>query len=126
MLKALNTSSILRVRYNIAQSACHLSTKTDKSNDELDPPIKALPMAYNSYENQSNDQNVAPVIIMHGNSSKIIKGLRLFFNKNYLFSYCSGLFGSKQNWRSISKALHMKSSPMRKVSAAFERRKGIC
>lgn len=70
MLNALNASSILRTRYNIGQTACHQCTKTDKNNDELDPPIKALPMAYNSYENQSSDQNVAPVIIMHGKSSK--------------------------------------------------------
>lgn len=78
MLKALNSSTILRTRYNIAQATCHQSTKTDKSNNELDPPIKALPMAYNSYENQSSDQNVAPVIIMHGKSNKFNE-LEFFF-----------------------------------------------
>lgn len=36
----------------------------------------------------------------------------------------SGLFGSKQNWRSISKALHAKSKPTRKVIAVDARNHG--
>lgn len=32
-----------------------------------------------------------------------------------MFSICIGLFGSKQNWRSIGKAIHSKTKPTRKV-----------
>lgn len=56
-------------------------------------PRGPITMAYNSYEATSATENNAnPVIIMHG------------------------LFGSKQNWRSICKALHAKSIPCRKVN----------
>lgn len=52
-----------------------------------------ITMAYNSYEATTTPEtNANPVVIMHG------------------------LFGSKQNWRSICKALHSKSIPCRKVS----------
>lgn len=47
-------------------------------------------LAYNSYENLDS-RNEGTVVIMHG------------------------LFGSKQNWKSICKALHAKSNPKRKV-----------
>lgn len=47
-------------------------------------------LAYNSYENEESRDEGA-VVIMHG------------------------LFGSKQNWKSICKALHSKSRPNRKV-----------
>lgn len=47
-------------------------------------------LAYNSYENEVS-RNEGSVVIMHG------------------------LFGSKQNWKSICKALHAKSNPKRKV-----------
>lgn len=51
-----------------------------------------ITMAYNSYEATTAPEcNANPVVIMHG------------------------LFGSKQNWRSICKALHAKSIPCRKV-----------
>lgn len=36
----------------------------------------------------------------------------------------AGLFGSKTNWRSISKALHAKSSPSRKVISVDARNHG--
>lgn len=48
-------------------------------------------LAYSSYESTSSDNDANPVIIMHG------------------------LFGMKQNWRSISKVLHNKTNPPRKV-----------
>lgn len=41
----------------------------------------------------------------------------------YQFSLL-GLFGSKQNWRSISKALHSKTKPCRKVFAVDARNHG--
>lgn len=53
-------------------------------------------LAYNSYESNENSNDVAPVIIMHG------------------------LFGSKQNWKSICKALQSKSQPSRKVRKDFK------
>lgn len=58
-------------------------------NRSLSNPVN---LAYNSYENADNGNDGAgAVVIMHG------------------------LFGSKQNWKSICKALHAKSDPKRKV-----------
>lgn len=55
-------------------------------------PVGQITMAYNSYEATTAPESDAnPVVIMHG------------------------IFGSKQNWRSICKALHSKSIPCRKV-----------
>lgn len=48
-------------------------------------------LAYNSYENVDNDGEESAVVVMHG------------------------LFGSKQNWKSICKVLHATSDPQRKV-----------
>ncbi|KAG4066606.1 hypothetical protein HA402_007242 [Bradysia odoriphaga] len=60
-------------------------------------------LAYNSYENvddQNEGSNEGAVVIMHG------------------------LFGSKQNWKSICKALSQKSNPKRKIIALDARNHG--
>lgn len=48
-------------------------------------------------------------------------------NSLFIYTICTisqGLFGSKQNWRSISKALHVKSVPTRKIFAVDARNHG--
>lgn len=103
-----------------AQNVRHCSKK-----DVLEPPIEPIQMSYNSYENLSSNPNTPPVIIMHGwlkfhsNSLRSIQiSIKITF---YTFS---GLFGSKQNWRSISKAIHTKTNPTRKVVAFDARNHG--
>ena len=52
----------------------------------------AVPLAYSSYENiKHNYGNTPPVIIMH----------------------C--LYGTRRSWRSISRAIHQNTDPLRKV-----------
>lgn len=57
-------------------------------------------------------------------TSEILIPLKLSFaayetptetNKGHPFVILHGLFGSKQNWTSLSKAFHQKTSPQRKV-----------
>lgn len=48
-------------------------------------------LASNTFDKVSSSKEVSPIVIMHG------------------------LFGTKQNWSSISKALNANSSPTRKV-----------
>ncbi|XP_076253864.1 sn-1-specific diacylglycerol lipase ABHD11 isoform X3 [Rhynchophorus ferrugineus] len=66
-------------------------------------------------------------------TSEILVPLKLSFaayetpsetNKEYPFVILHGLFGSKQNWTSLSKAFHQKTSPQRKVIAIDLRNHG--
>lgn len=50
-----------------------------------------LELSYNVYDKVKSDPNTSPVLILHG------------------------LFGSKSNWNSLSKAFHQKTHPTRKV-----------
>lgn len=80
-------------------------------NTNIDSKIEPVSLSYTSYESPKADPTAAPIIIMHGKRLIALLFLTLI---NYDGFY-AGLFGSKQNWRSISKALHTKSSPTRKV-----------
>lgn len=97
-----------------------------KKDAPIEPPIEPLQMSYNSYENLSSDPNTPPVIIMHGllkfhsNSLRSIES----FIRIIIYDTFPGLFGSKQNWRSISKAIHTKTNPTRKVIAVDARNHG--
>lgn len=76
-------------------SASKFSTAASTTN--------ALPLAYTAYNNVDNrpsDVTAAPILILHG------------------------LFGSKQNWKSLSKVLASKTNPNRKVYALDARNHG--
>lgn len=126
MLKALNLRCVMQnhgititrfTRCNYASKKGQQQNSDNATKD--DAPIVPLPMSYNSYEDLSSDPTTPPVIIMHGSYTKET----LFNRKCYHFVelclifpfWLTGLFGSKQNWRSISKAIHSKSNPTRKV-----------
>ncbi|XP_047349083.1 protein ABHD11 isoform X1 [Vespa velutina] len=74
-----------------------LSTYKTLNNSNIVEPVK---LAYASYESMKENSNVTihPIVIMHG------------------------LFGSKNNWNSLSKAIHQKSQ--RKVIAVDARNHG--
>lgn len=70
MLKIHNFRFLLRGSYHITISKCDNSSKKKNkqsgSDSNADPPVKPLSLSYNSYENQTDDANTPPVIIMHG------------------------------------------------------------
>lgn len=130
MSRVLNLSYSLRnsIIYTVRIPQCNYgSNKGSKQNDKTSTvttaagggSIEPLPMAYNSYENLSNVQTTSPILIMHGvYNQSILKytpsELIIYFFWPYENGY-SGLLGSKQNWRSIGKAIHSKTNPTRKV-----------
>lgn len=120
----LQSGSILAVRLTRCN---YCSDKGGKQNDDTVNPSKTtagttddnsvvpMPMSYNSYEDLSSVQTTPPILIMHG-----VYSVNKFFENESDWNYNrprshSGLFGSKQNWRSISKAIHSKTNPTRKV-----------
>lgn len=130
MSRVLNLSCTLRNSNGLAVrfTRCNFSSDS-KQNDSTtstttrkgttdDESIVPLPMSFNSYENLTNVQTTPPILIMHGRpfSQSIVGKINQtkIMNRSPLRSH-SGLFGSKQNWRSISKAIHSKTNPTRKV-----------
>lgn len=71
-----------------------LSTKSDLGN------VNPVELSYNVYENNHSDELTPPVLLLHG------------------------LFGSKLNWNSLSKAFHQKTKPTRKIYSIDARNHG--
>lgn len=61
---------------------------------------ETVKLSYNSYETTNTKTESHPLVVMHG------------------------LFGSKQNWKSLCKAIQQKSNPYRKVIAVDARNHG--
>lgn len=99
----------------------YLCYSTDSRDTSVFESIEPVSMSFNSYETTSTETTAPPIIIMHGNAyaSPVNKN-----DLKSLFQLVAGLFGSKTNWRSISKALHAKSSPTRKVFTVDARNHG--
>lgn len=100
-----------------------LSSSGNCGNEDSSAEAKIEPvsLSYNSYETASNEATAPPVIIMHGKNTLTISIIG-FISTAILCS--TGLFGSKQNWRSIGKAIHAKSNPLRKVITVDARNHG--
>ncbi|XP_014481201.1 PREDICTED: alpha/beta hydrolase domain-containing protein 11-like isoform X2 [Dinoponera quadriceps] len=100
MMIGQNVSVLLRTRNLVGLSfsvnKLHSSYRQCLHSNPLRVPVK---LAYASYESlKKNEQNLPPIIIMHG------------------------LFGSKNNWNSLSKTIHEKTK--RKVIAVDARNHG--
>lgn len=65
-----------------------LSTTSSLRSSDVVP----VELSYNAYDKIESDPPVSPVLVLHG------------------------LFGSKFNWNSLSKAFHQKTKPTRTVS----------
>lgn len=98
------------------------STTTGSRDASTAERIEPVSMSFNSYETTTADATAAPIIIMHGKVIGSGSNPMWCFHKSMRIA--AGLFGSKTNWRSISKALHAKSSPSRKVISVDARNHG--
>lgn len=88
---------------NFATRICILKQYNRNYSEEIKSrPIETVNLAYTSYEstNALEENGPPPLIINHG------------------------LFGSKANWNSLSKAFHQKTTPQRKVIAVDSRNHG--
>lgn len=125
MIKALNSRCALRNQsfLVVRLSQCHYSSnrgrkRTGEPPIKDDAPAEPLQLSYNSYENLTSDSTTSPVLIMHGvsiNRFPINSVPKWTYHNSSFPIITSGLFGSKQNWRGISKAIHSKTKPTRKV-----------
>lgn len=122
MLNVLNLKCLLRANsISIVQLAkvnysADKSNKRNRENTPKDEVIEPLQLSYNSYEDLSSDPTTPPVLIMHG----LCVNTHIYYPfkplTDWPIFFHLGLFGSKQNWRSISKAIHSKTKPTRKVN----------
>lgn len=103
------------------QNMSRCSSKGPSKYVVKDRRCEPIEMSFNSYETPSPGTSANPVIIMHGNVSLNPPQPSDFPIPPLLRA---GLFGSKQNWRSISKALHAKTRPTRKIVSVDARNHG--
>lgn len=118
LCKPLLVSAFGHQRYGPLPNArfCTNDNGPRNQNTNFESKIEPVSLSYTSYESPKADPTAAPIIIMHG--ERLI-AIFPFFHSLTATVFFVGLFGSKQNWRSISKALHAKSSPTRKVRIVY-------
>ncbi|XP_058453052.1 protein ABHD11-like [Malaya genurostris] len=88
--------NLLRVFLSSGTSLTKRSVTTVSVSREIVP----VDLSYNTYDNISSPTFGSPVLILHG------------------------LFGSKFNWNSLSKAFHLKTKPTRKIYSIDARNHG--
>ncbi|XP_062552504.1 sn-1-specific diacylglycerol lipase ABHD11-like [Armigeres subalbatus] len=81
-------------------SLCNILVKNQLSTSSQLGSVNPVDLSYNVYENNPSDELTPPVLILHG------------------------LFGSKLNWNSLSKAFHQKTKPTRKIYSIDARNHG--
>lgn len=74
--------------------------KNFSTNNQKLNKYETVKLSYNSYETTNTKSESYPLVVMHG------------------------LFGSKQNWKSLCKAIQQKANPYRKVIAVDARNHG--
>lgn len=85
MIKLTTNNFLKQISVPIIQFR-QVSIENDHSQRKESHHIETVRLAYNSYETTQSGEDRSPLIIMHG------------------------LLGSKQNWNSVSKAIHAKTN----------------
>lgn len=87
------------LRRNCSFLRCFVKRKLSGTSNDIKEHTEAVNMSYATYESTTTLTS-SPLLIMHG------------------------LFGSKGNWNSLSKALQQKTQPQRKIIAVDARNHG--
>lgn len=93
--RTLLISRVLSFKFSITDVKCR-----GIANRKEMKMVETVPLAYASYEGTESGPTPPPLLIMHG------------------------LFGSKANWNSLSKALHKQTNPQLKIIAVDARNHG--